>query len=84
VNQGLYRLADEHLKEEHEKLLAVLRVEESALRLAARLLIEQGAVGPDEPGDVGEWTDWLIQQGAFEFAVASMPSVEQPPLWEAA
>lgn len=75
MNQDLYRIADEHLKAENERLLGILAAEESGLRFAARVIGDARAgrplpEGAPESGDVGEWTDWLIQMGALEVFLA--------------
>lgn len=81
MNQELRRAADEHLVEENDRLLGILRCEEAGLRLAADIIAKMkvGLVpdldGAPSGGDVGEWTDWLIQRGAFQ--VFSAPAAQE-------
>lgn len=88
MNQELWLVADEHVKEEYSKLRDTASVLDSALYLAAEALAVSDAGeriegAPEAGASVLEWSDWLVVRGGLRLAGAA-PGPQAEHLFEVA
>lgn len=88
MNQELWLVADEHLKDEYEKLRGTAAVLDSSLYLAAEALAASDARdrledAPPVGASVLEWSDWLVVRGGLRLAGAA-PGPQAEHLFEVA